>query len=105
MVWSAEPFEDNMCEITHFQMFCLSDRHNFTLAQNIPDSTGRTFEILINVLRPDHFYTCNGYIFVTLTGFSPPSEPITFESSEYNVSWNVAQRYFFTFLHYLNIEF
>ncbi|GJQ71926.1 hypothetical protein Trydic_g3035 [Trypoxylus dichotomus] len=81
MIWEAEPYEQNMCEVTHFQMFCLSDTHNFTIPQMVTDVQHRTFDILITLLRPDIYYICNGFIFTTLAGFSPPSANIEFWSN------------------------
>jgi CheY-specific phosphatase CheX len=81
MLWEAQSYQENMCEVTHFQMFCLSDTHNFTIPQAVTDVTHRNFDILITVLRPDIYYTCNGFIFVTLGGFSPASDDIAFWSN------------------------
>ena len=76
MIWNAEPYEENMCEITRFQLLCFGITHNFTMAQDVADEFDRNFDLTIDVLRQDHTYECLGYIFVTLTGFSPPSLPL-----------------------------
>ncbi|XP_022916196.2 uncharacterized protein [Onthophagus taurus] len=82
MTWEGQSYNENMCTHTHFQLFCLSDTHNFTVPQQVTDEENRIFNIKLNtVLRPDIYYTCNGYMFVTLGGFTPASEAVQFWSN------------------------
>lgn len=81
MTWIAEPYNENMCEVTKLQLVCYGSRR-FTVIDYVTDREDRVFEMMLNIINEDEL-DCNAYVYLTMAGFSVGSDTLYINSGKF----------------------
>ena len=79
MTWVAEPYNENMCEVTKLQLVCYGSRR-LSVVQYVNDTENRVFEMILNIINEDDDLDCTAYVYLTMTGFSIESNTVHINS-------------------------